>query len=248
MTRKDRFIKYSLVVFIMIGAGYLAAKVSGPVLLKVYVGFGIGDCKNVPILCVFTSENIVNPYIDEGYVRTLKRQDIGNVKVSVPSGISTKYEEIKRFNYRKGRKVNDRLTISGSSMFIFCKSKNFFTGLFPQLKEIGISSDLDFISRVMSGNFEHMNNLTDAFFVIMKGIFTPDLGDQKSAKIIRFSSLGKNGFISYNQTPQGNYYDCNVVDEQGIFFKLYMRDKRKKLDLDKVFAIMSTVKVTCPLR
>jgi len=37
-----------------------------------------------------------------------------------------------------------------------------------------------------------------------------------------------------------NYFDCNIINNAGDFFKIYIKDKGASLDLDKVVAIIST--------
>ncbi len=76
----------------------------------------------------------------------------------------------------------------------------------------------------------------------MKSIFTPDIGNQHIAKMIKFKIGDKKGFINYNMAKPINYFDCNVLDEKGNFFKVYIKDKGARLDLNNVFAIISTLK------
>jgi hypothetical protein len=60
--------------------------------------------------------------------------------------------------------------------------------------------------------------------------------------MIKFISNDKKGFLNYSIGETGNYFDCNLFNEAGDFFKVYIIDKSTTLDLDKVFAIISTVK------
>jgi hypothetical protein len=75
----------------------------------------------------------------------------------------------------------------------------------------------------------------------MKGIFTPDLGNQKDVKMAQFTVLDKRGFINYNLTGPDHYFDCNIFNTNQDFFKIYIKDKGASLDLDKVLTIISTV-------
>jgi hypothetical protein len=84
----------------------------------------------------------------------------------------------------------------------------------------------------------------DAFFVIMKAIFTPDIGDQKNVKIAKFNLPGGKGFITYNFDPSRNYFDCDVVFADDSFCKVYIKDKGKVLQMKDVAAIISTLKVS----
>ena len=96
----------------------------------------------------------------------------------------------------------------------------------------------------MNATFDKTENISDAFFIIMKSVFTPDIGNQKIAKMIRFKIEDKDGFINYTMTKPDNYFDCNILDTKGNFFKVYIKDIGGRLDLNKVFAIISTVKPT----
>ena len=96
----------------------------------------------------------------------------------------------------------------------------------------------------MSAKINEVKTLNDAFFIIMKGIFTPDLGDQTKVKMARFVTNDKKGFINYNLSKKENFFDCNIFDEEKNFFKIYIKDRRAALDLEKVFTIISTVKKT----
>jgi len=128
-------------------------------------------------------------------------------------------------------------------VYVARKGPDFFTGLFPQLKARGVEDDQEFIRRVMYARLEQIQNIPDAFFVIMKGIFIPDLGRQEGIKMVKFSIGDMTGFASYNLSASGNFFDCNAVNRQGIFLKVYIKDKNKTLDLDKFMAILSTVEI-----
>jgi hypothetical protein len=89
---------------------------------------------------------------------------------------------------------------------------------------------------------DQINNIADAFFVIMKSVFTPDVGNQNNAKMIKFQFADFKGFINYFMAKPDNYFDCNVFDADGNFFKVYIKDIGASLDLNNVFAIISTLK------
>jgi hypothetical protein len=94
----------------------------------------------------------------------------------------------------------------------------------------------------MYAQLNRVKNITDAFFVIMKSIFIPDIGSPGSAKMIKFQTGKFSGFINYSITNKNNYFDCNVLDNDDNFFKVYIKDEAAQLDLNKVFAIISTLK------
>jgi len=94
----------------------------------------------------------------------------------------------------------------------------------------------------MFAKFNDIKTLTDAFFVIMKGIFIPNLGNQNNVKMIQLSIGDKRGFINYNLAKPENYFDCDIFNKNGDFFKVYIKDKGARLDLETVFAIISTLK------
>ena len=94
----------------------------------------------------------------------------------------------------------------------------------------------------MYANLNKVNNITDAFFTIMKSVFTPDIGPQNICRLIEFKLNEKRGFINYTMTKPNNYFDCNVLDAKDNFFKVYIKDTGGHLDLNNVFAIISTLK------
>ncbi|HTZ11758.1 MAG TPA: hypothetical protein VMD04_05250, partial [Candidatus Margulisiibacteriota bacterium] len=67
---------------------------------------------------------------------------------------------------------------------------------------------------------------------------------QATVKMYRFAGPGMRGFINYNLTPKGNYFDCNTFNQRGGYFKVYIRDMGGKLGLKDVFAIISSVRET----
>ena len=93
----------------------------------------------------------------------------------------------------------------------------------------------------MTAQFMNVNNLTDTFFVIMKSVFIPDLGKQKDVRMLRFAMNDRRGFIGYNLGESENYFNCDIINQDDAFFKIYIKDRYKKLDLNNVLAIVSTL-------
>jgi len=120
----------------------------------------------------------------------------------------------------------------------------FFPKLFPQVKAFGIDNNYKFMRSLMYARESEINNLTDVFFVILKSILTPDLGDQRTVKMIQFKFEERDYFINYNLAGAVNFFDCSIIAKNGEFFKVYIKDTRKELDLDKVLSIISTINAT----
>lgn len=236
MKKKDKFIKYILIIVVLLFGSAFIVKFGGPALLKFYVRSGIGDCQKIPILCKMPTEKIINPVINKDFIEELLPHSLAKIEIKIPEGFTVIQEKVKKVYYKKRKREHHDAVV-----YLFYQESNFFTNLFPQLKNKGIQNDYEFIKRVMHANFEGIKDVTDAFFVIMKGIFIPDLGSQQDIKMIELASNDKMVFINYNFSATGNYFDCNIVNQRGDFFKIYIRDKDKKLDLEKVFAIISTV-------
>jgi hypothetical protein len=78
--------------------------------------------------------------------------------------------------------------------------------------------------------------------VIMKSIFTPDMGDQKNLVITKVDFLHMRGFLTYNLSRGGNYFDCNMLDTENNFYKVYIKDKKAQVSLEQALAIISTLK------
>jgi hypothetical protein len=158
------------------------------------------------------------------------------VEIAVPRGFDVVQETIKKVYYKKKRSPQ-----GGAVVYLIYEPPDFFIGLFPQLKKEGKMDNYEFIRRVMFANIKDIENLTDAFFVIMKSIFIPDLGNLQNARMVQFKLSGKRGFINYNLEGKDNYFDCNVIDDAGDYFKVYIKDRGARLDLDQVIAIISMV-------
>ncbi|MFH0763228.1 MAG: hypothetical protein V1925_05005 [Candidatus Omnitrophota bacterium] len=268
-------------------------KFAGPAILRLYVEFGVGNCKTIPILCMAPEEKIIIPGpISKGYIQNLIPYNFPKMTVSVPKGFSVTQERITKDYYRKKSPHN-----SGAAVYVLYEEKDFFVNLFPQIKKRGINDNYEFIKRTMYARIKEMTNVTDMFFIIMKGVFSPDLGNQRNVKMAQFRMSDRRGFINYNLAAQQNnlssidksfviaspaafggeakqsrfleiaqpvtslsmtgegisaaprndgrapvnYFDCNVIKNNGDFFKLYIKDEAAQLDLNWVLAIISTL-------
>lgn len=209
----------------------------GP-LLRLYISSGIGDCRAIPLLCMTPRAKIENPPLDAGYSAKLLPYEFQRIIVSLPEGVVAVQEKIKKVYYYRAVKRPQENTVA----YLLRQDPDFFVSLFPRLDRQCIINDYEFIRRTMFARLDAVQNLTDAFFVIMKGIFIPDLGDQARVTMAEFNLGDKKGFINYNISPAGNYFDCNVIDNERNFFKVYIRDRSAGLTLDNVLTIISTVK------
>jgi hypothetical protein len=209
----------------------------GPSLLRAYVQNGIGNCQKIPILCLSPESKITNPATDEDFKSGMMLYSFPKMRVYLPKGFNVVQEERKEFYYTR-----DARKFSGPVIYLLYQNPGFFPELFPQLIKQGVTDNYIFISRIMAAETARIQNLTDAFFTIMKAIFTPNLGDQKNIKMTKFVMPGYRGYITYNLEKQENYFNCDIIDNEGGFFKIYIKDKGKRLDLDKVFTIISTAK------
>ena len=214
------------------------AKFAGPELLKLYLKSGVGDCENIPILCMAPEENITKVDIDKEYLNELLPYKFPpDMQVYLPKEFTVVKELITKVYYKRKKRAS-----SDATFYLLYEPPDFFSNLFPQLKNRGIEDDYDIIGRTMSAKLREVKTLNDAFFIIMKGIFTPDLGDQRKVKMATFITHDKRGFINYNLGQKENLFDCNIFDKDNNFFKIYIKDKNAALDLEKVFTIISTVK------
>ena len=232
----NRSLKF-LASAIMVSLGLVfIIKFGSPTLLRQYISYGIGTCKTVPILCMQPDELTLTPDINNEYIDTLVPQRFPKMSVSIPKGFNLVQELIKRKYYKKRPWENNAV------IYLLHQGPNDFIRLYPDVQKQGIKDNYEFVRRLMYANLSKVNNITDAFFIIMKSVFTPDIGSQNISRMIKFKLREKIGFINYTMTKPNNYFDCNVLDPRGNFFKVYIKDVGGRLDLNKVFAIISTLK------
>lgn len=232
---KKKVKKYLLIALFLFLGILFVIKFAGSSILRLYIETGIGSCKTTPVFCMAPESEIINPQIDKEYLETLIEYRLEQIKVSLPKEFKVIKQKITKVYYKKKReKVKDAV------IYLLYEPVNFFPDLFPQLQKYGILDNYEFIKRVMDARLNKINNLVDGFFVIIKGVFIPDLGDQNKVRIIRFTAPGQKGFIAYNMNKE-NYFNCDIISDEG-FFKIYIKDKAKQLDLDKVFSIVSTLR------
>jgi hypothetical protein len=237
MKKKNTFTKYISIAIILLVGTLFVAKFGGPSLLKLYVEAGIGTCQKIPVLCMTPTPEIISPEIEKEYTAELLTYEFPTMSIKLPKDFTVIQERIKKVYYKRNKRQHQ-----GNVVYLLHKGPNFFINLFPQLTKQGIKDNYEFIKRTMYADLKGIKNLTDAFFVIMKGIFIPDLGDLKDVKMAQFKLTDRRGFINYNFTASGNYFDCNIMDNAGNFFKIYIKDKGASLNLDKLLAILSSVK------
>lgn len=222
---------------LILGLGFVI-KFAGPNLLKQYISYGIGDCKDIPILCMEPEEKIIRPQDPPlNYIMTLVPQEFPRMVVSCPKGFTIIQELIKKPFYKKNRRLD-----KGAAIYLLHQEPGAFLKLYPQVRKQGVNDNYEFLQRLTFANLSKVKNLTDGFFLIMKSVFTPDIGSQPSAKMIRFQMHDKKGFINYNLLLPDNYFDCDIIDSRDNFYKVYIKDRGARLDLNKVFAIISTIK------
>ena len=232
---KDRFIKsIAITIFILVSIA-MVIKFQGALFLRMYVMFGIGDCAKIPILCMTPGERVISESFDQQEPEDFISHIFSDMSIRVPRGFTVVQRETKKVYYKKNKHIGQDAII-----YLLCRPPGFFTGLYPQLKNSGLDSDHEFIRRVMFADERKIKSINDAFFVIMKGIFTPDLGDQREVRMAALNLEELSGYINYNIEGDQNYYDCNIFDSQGNYFKIYIRDTNAILDLDEVLAVIST--------
>jgi len=219
---------------------FFAIKIAGPNLLTQYISYGIGDCKKIPILCMEPADKITQPEAPaEIYLQELVSYKFPRLSILCPKGFTIIQELIKKPYYKKNKWLDN-----GRIIYLLYQEPGEFIRLYPDVKKQGVKNNYDFMQRLTSANLKKVKNITDAFFVIMKSVFTPNLGNQEIVKMIRFKTGQFRGFINYNLSCPDSYYDCNIMDAQDNFYKLYIKDIGNRLDLNKVFAIISTIKPT----
>lgn len=209
--------------------------------LRTYIEIGIGNCRKIPIFCMAPEDNITAYQADKSCLSQLLPYTFPKLSLSMPKGFSVIQQRVKKVYYKK-HKRNDRDSVA----YVLYEQPGFFPALFPQLARIGVKDNYEFLRRTMHARISRIENIQDAFFVIMKGIFTPDIGEQSAAKMQQFLVEDKKVFLNYNLAKGGNYFDCNVIDSEGGFFKLYIKDKNAALGLNEVLAVISTLKKSTP--
>jgi len=209
---------------------------AGPALLRLYVQSGIGDCKKIPILCMSPNRKLADIKIDSTYLDALFPHKFNNMSISAPKGFSVVQELIKKIYYKKRKGMYKDCII-----YVIYQEPGYFIKLYPQIESEGIRDNYEFIRRTMHARTTYINGLSDAFFVIMKSIFIPDLGDQAKAVMAEFSLNGLRGFLNYSISEKKGYFDFNIIDKKGGFYKVYIRDKGTNMTLSQAFTIISTV-------
>ncbi len=230
-------IKDNILIACFLGLGVLfVIRFGGQAILRMYIEAGLGNCQKTPILCVKPQREVINPVINEKYLFGLPYSELGAIQICTPKEFKLVKQKITKIYKEEAFKTG------GSAIYLLWEQPNFFVNLFPQSRKYGINNDYDFISTVMNVNLNEIDNLTGAFFAIMKGIFTPNLGDQSNVKIVKVTNRKFKGFISYNLGSAENYFDCNIFDNENNYFKVYIKDLKKMLDMNKVLAIISSIK------
>lgn len=232
--KRDKTRKYITISVVLLFALLFVMQFGGPSILRLYIETGIGNCRKIPILCMTPQEEIVQLDINKEYFAELHPYKFPKMTIAVPTGFDVIQETIKKVYYKKKKGRHP-----GAAVYLLYEPPNFFIDLFPQLKKQRINDNYAFIKNVMYAKLKDIKNVTDTFYVIIKSVFTPDLGDQNKVKMVQFKLADKKGFINYNMGSPDNYFDCNVVSNEGVFFKIYIRDKGATLDLDEVLAIIS---------
>jgi hypothetical protein len=230
-------LKYFEFAIVLAIALVFVIKFAGPRILRQYISYGIGDCRNIPILCMEPEEKLTSPEEDPLYLAQLVPQEFSRMSLSCPKGFTLIQELTRRPYYKKNKHLD-----KGSTIYLLYQEPGAFLKLYPDVRKQGVTDNYVFIERLMRAKMNKVNNIPDAFFVIMKSIFTPDIGNQSNAKMVRFRLHNKRGFINYNLAYPDNYFDCSVIDERDNFFKIYIKDKGSRLDLNKVFTIISTAR------
>lgn len=233
---KRKIKKYIYIAVVLFFGVLFVIKFSGAAILRLYLESGIGRCKEIPVFCITPNPKPVNQAVNKEYNSGLIEYQLPQIQINVPKEFKIIKQQVTKIYYKK-----KKFKSKNSVMYLVYEPPGFFTGLFPQLKKQGINNDYEFISRIMNTKMSGVQNLTDAFFMVMKGIFIPDLGDQHNVEIVRFSGEKQKGFIGYNLNEKENYFNCDIIMDEG-YFKVYIKDSMKKLDLEKVLSMISTIK------
>ncbi|MFA6350509.1 MAG: hypothetical protein WCY12_06265 [Candidatus Omnitrophota bacterium] len=231
-------VRKRILISILLVLGMLfVIKFSGPKLLQLYIRSGMGDCKELPIICMAPALEMDNPYFPKDKLEDFTSFKFKNIELSLPKGFLVVRGFIKKHFYKKKKVPEGEQTI-----YLLYQKPDFFIELFPFVKKQGVLNDHEFVRRTMSARTQEINDLTDTFFVVMKGVFTPYLGDERDLVMLKIRMGNKRCFLNYNLGPQANYYDCTIIDDNKDFFKIYIKDTKKILSLEDVLAVISTVR------
>ncbi|MCX5713120.1 MAG: hypothetical protein NTY47_08735 [Candidatus Omnitrophica bacterium] len=228
--------KRILIAIVLILGALFVGKFAGPRLLQLYIRSGMGDCKDLPITCMAPSVELDNPYFSKAKLQDFTYFKFKNIEISLPKGFSVVRGQIKKHFYKKRIVPEGRQTI-----YLLYQRPDFFVDLFPIARKHGVLNDYEFVRRTMYARTQEIENITDTFFVVMKGVFTPYLGEQQNLTMLKVRIGNKRGFINFDLSSQANYYDCTIVDDNKDFFKIYIKDTNRVLSLEDVLAIISTV-------
>jgi len=235
--------KYLILSILFLLGILFVAKAAGASFLRLYVEVGVGSCKKIPVLCMKPTGQIQGLAIDEAFRNELIPYEFPGIHAMLPKGFRVVKEEIKKPYYKKEHLWPKKRE---EAAYLVSKEKGFFISLFPEVIKEGITDNYAFYTRVLNSDINGIGSLADVFFVVMKSIFVPDLGYQPTAQIKAFSANGKRGFLLYNFSSAGNFFDCCIFDDQDNFFKVYIRDGNCLLDINKFYTIISTVRVNNP--
>lgn len=233
---KKTTLKALIVLIFLLLALAAIIRFKGSSLLRLYIESGIGTCVKIPILCMAPENTPLSFELNRSYIEELIPHRFPRVKMSIPKGFAIVQERMKKSYYKKRSYQGNEPII-----YIVHEEKDFFINLFPDLRKQGVTDDYEFIKRLMFARLDTLKNLTDAFFVVFKSIFTPDVGEQRGVKMIQFMAADKSGFINYSLSEPDNFFDCNLFNQTGGYFKVYIKDKGAKLDLQEVVNIISTL-------
>jgi len=87
-TKPKRWTVIFMRVILIIAALAFVIKFAGPNLLRLYIGFGIGDCKSSPVLCRQPEAKIFSPQVDTEYRQTLIPFVFPKVSIATPKGFA----------------------------------------------------------------------------------------------------------------------------------------------------------------
>jgi len=211
-------------------------RTSWPAILKFYISIGVGKCSSMPILCLVPESEVIDPPINQSYLQELVPFSFEHITIYLPKDYSAVKEIVSKSYYKK-KKVSH----AGDVAYVLYEEPDFFINLFPEISGQGLAGNYEFWRRTMCSTPGGIKNVTDAFFIVIKSIFA-SYGDRAcDLHMIKFKIGDKRGFITYNLCNDINYFDCNMVNDKGEFFKAYIKDKGARLGLDKIFAIISTI-------